>query len=86
MKEGEHYILGGDFNIEGGSDEYNDAVKLIGRESVCAPEFRGTYSTHSFLTPPGWRDVEYNVNLDHVFTDLHVDEYKVTEVWSGKEI
>ena len=72
-----YFVVGGDFNIEGGSRDYQEAVKLFGRESVCAPEFKATYSTSSFLTPPIWRDVAWTSNLDHIFTNLEVQEYDV---------
>lgn len=70
-------MAGGDFNLEGGSKDYSEATKLFGRESVSAPDFKPTYSTRSFLTPPGWRDVIWEANLDHVFTNLEVLEYDV---------
>jgi endonuclease/exonuclease/phosphatase family metal-dependent hydrolase len=39
------YIVGGDFNIEGGSADYSEATKLFGRESINAPDFAPTYTT-----------------------------------------
>ena len=53
------WLLAGDLNIEGGSAEYYRMVDLFGREALGAPEFESTYNTESFLTPPGWRGVEY---------------------------
>jgi len=53
------WLLAGDMNIEGGSAEYRHMVDLLGGESLGAPDFCATYNTESFLTPPGWRGVEY---------------------------
>ena len=78
-KDGQ-YIVGGDFNIEGGSEDYLEAVKLFGRDSINAPEFKPTYTTRSFLTPPGWRDVIWESNLDHIFTNLQVQGFEVLSV------
>ena len=64
------WMLAGDLNIEGGSSEYYDMVDLLGREALGAPDFMATYNTESFLTPPGWRGVEYSKALDHVLTNL----------------
>ena len=72
-------MAGGDFNLQGGTKDYSEAAKLFGRESVCAPDFNPTYSTRSFLTPPGWKDVIWESNLDHVFTNLEVLEYNVVD-------
>jgi endonuclease/exonuclease/phosphatase family metal-dependent hydrolase len=74
------FVLGGDLNIEGGSPEYVEMTRIFGLGSLCAPEFRPTYNTDSFLTPPGWRGVEYSVCLDHVLTNLdQVDTFAVLD-------
>ena len=72
-----HYILGGDFNITGGSKDYQEAVKLFGRQSTNAPAFAPTYTTRSFLTPPGWKNIVWESNLDHMFTNLDVCDFQV---------
>ena len=65
------YIVAGDFNIEGGSKDYEIAARLFGRDSVNALSgFKPTYTTRSPLTPPGWRSVHWEANLDHIFTNL----------------
>jgi endonuclease/exonuclease/phosphatase family metal-dependent hydrolase len=51
------FVLGGDLNIEGGTPEYAEMTRIFGYQSLCAPGFRPTYNTDSFLTPPGWRGV-----------------------------
>ena len=71
------YIAAGDFNIMGGSSDYREAAKLFGRESTNSPAFQPTFSTKSFLTPPGWRDVEWEANLDHIFTNIDVKSFDV---------
>jgi hypothetical protein len=48
-----------------------------GFQALGAPDFVSTYNTESFLTPPGWRDVEYRVCLDHMLTNISVDHYEV---------
>jgi endonuclease/exonuclease/phosphatase family metal-dependent hydrolase len=68
--EDDVWMLAGDLNIEGGSAEYYDMVDLFGRNALGAPDFISTYNTESFLTPPGWRGVEYSTALDHVLTNL----------------
>jgi len=73
------YLLGGDLNIEGGSPEYSEMTRLFGRQSLNAPDFQPTYNTDSFLTPPGWRDVEYSVCLDHVLSNLDVEQFSVLQ-------
>jgi hypothetical protein len=73
------YLLGGDLNVEGGSPEYAEMTRLFGRQSLCAPDFLPTYNTDSFLTPPGWRDVEYSVCLDHMISNLDVQEFTVLQ-------
>lgn len=73
------YLLGGDLNIEGGSPEYAEMTRLFGRQSLNAPDFHPTYNTDSFLTPPGWRDVEYSVCLDHVLSNLDVEQFSVLQ-------
>jgi endonuclease/exonuclease/phosphatase family metal-dependent hydrolase len=73
------YLLGGDLNIEGGSPEYMELTKLFGRHTLNAPEFVATYNTDSFLTPPGWRGVEYSVCLDHIISNLSVMDFKVLQ-------
>ena len=72
-----HYVLGGDFNITGGSKDYLEAVKLFGRHSTNAPDFAPTYTTRSFLTPPGWKNIAWESNLDHMFTNLDVCDFQV---------
>ena len=72
-----HYVVGGDFNIAGGSNDYTVATKIFGRESANAPEFKATFTTRSFLTPPGWKDVLWEANLDHMFTNLDICEFEV---------
>lgn len=64
------FLLAGDLNIEGGSPEYAEMTRIFGHQSLCAPDFRATYNTDSFLTPPGWRGIEYSVCLDHIITNL----------------
>jgi endonuclease/exonuclease/phosphatase family metal-dependent hydrolase len=71
------YLLGGDMNIEGGSPEYMELTKMFGRQTLNAPDFVATYNTDSFLTPPGWRGVEYSVCLDHIISNLQVLDFKV---------
>jgi len=71
------WLVGGDLNIVGGSDEYAHIVRTFGIDSVGAPDFEPTYNTHSFLTPPGWRGVEFNVCLDHILTNLAVRKFCV---------
>ena len=74
------WLLAGDLNIEGGSEEYDALVQQWGGfQALGAPEFVSTYNTESFLTPPGWRDVEYRVCLDHMLTNIPVDDYQVLE-------
>ena len=76
--ENDAWMLAGDLNIEGGSVEYYDMVDLFGREALGAPDFVSTYNTESFLTPPGWRGVEYSTALDHVLTNLrNVTDFSV---------
>ena len=76
--EDDAWMLAGDLNIEGGSAEYYDMVDLLGREALGAPDFVSTYNTESFLTPPGWRGVEYSTALDHVLTNLrNVTDFSV---------
>ena len=48
-----------------------------GFQALGAPDFVSTYNTESFLTPPGWRDVDYRVCLDHMLTNISVDDYQV---------
>jgi len=67
-----HFVLGGDFNMIGGSADYLEAAKLFGRQSANAPTFAPTYTTRSFLTPPGWKNIAWESNLDHMFTNLDV--------------
>lgn len=74
------YIVGGDLNIEGGSKDYLEAVKLFGRDSINAPDFKPTYTTRSFLTPPGWRTVLWESNLDHIFSNMDIQEFEVLSV------
>lgn len=71
------YIVGGDLNIEGGSNDYYEAAKLFGRHSTNFPDFAPTYSTRSFLTCPGWKDVDWKSNLDYIFTNLDVRAFQV---------
>eukprot|EP00960_Hanusia_phi_P057568 763601-Hanusia_phi.AAC.5 len=71
------WLVGGDLNIVGGSEEYAHIVRIFGIDSVGAPDFEPTYNTHSFLTPPGWRGVEFNVCLDHILTNLAVQQFCV---------
>lgn len=66
----DRFLLAGDLNIEGGSPEYAEMTRIFGHQSLCAPDFRATYNTDSFLTPPGWRGIEYSVCLDHIITNL----------------
>ena len=73
------FLLGGDLNIEGGSPEYLEMTRIFGRPSLCAPDFPTTYNTDSFLTPPGWRGVEYSVCLDHMVTNLEVESFEVLQ-------
>jgi endonuclease/exonuclease/phosphatase family metal-dependent hydrolase len=73
------FLLGGDLNIEGGSPEYVEMTRLFGRQSLCAPSFPTTYNTESFLTPPGWRGVEYSVCLDHMISNLAVEDFSVLQ-------
>ena len=72
-----HFVLGGDFNMIGGSADYLEAAKLFGRQSANAPTFAPTYTTRSFLTPPGWKNIAWESNLDHMFTNLDVCDFQV---------
>ena len=72
-----HFVLGGDFNMVGGSADYQEAAKLFGRHSANAPTFAPTYTTRSFLTPPGWKNIAWDSNLDHMFTNLDVRDFQV---------
>lgn len=72
-----HFVLGGDFNMIGGSADYQEAAKLFGRQSANAPNFAPTYTTRSFLTPPGWKNIAWESNLDHMFTNLDVCDFQV---------
>jgi len=75
-----NYIVGGDLNIEGGSKDYQEAANLFGRHSTSFPDFAPTFSTRSFLTPPGWRDVDWSPSLDYIFSNLDVCEFQVLPV------
>lgn len=78
--EDDTWLLAGDLNIEGGSAEYYEMVALFGREALGAPDFVSTYNTQSFLTPPGWRGLEYSVALDHVLTNLaNIEDFAVLD-------
>ena len=78
--EQDKWLLAGDLNIVGGSEEYYEMVDLLGRQSLGAPDFVSTYNTESFLTPPGWRGVEYSVALDHVLTNLaNIEDFAVLD-------
>ena len=69
----DEWFVCGDFNIEGGADseEYTLLCTTWGQPSVLeALGFPASYNDKSFLAPIGWRNLDYNACLDHVFTSL----------------
>lgn len=70
------WLVAGDFNIAGGSAEYDSAASVLG-QSLLSPTFPSTYDSDSFLAPAGWRTGDRGVAsfilrscVDHVFTNV----------------
>ena len=80
VKPEEKWILCGDFNIRGDSEEYEQLKSIVNADSLLEKiGFPNTYNNESFLAPIGWKKEE--CCLDHIFTNLEVKNCRVlTEV------
>lgn len=81
---GERWLVIGDFNVLGKSDEYRGLADTFGRQSLMAPDFPPTFNCFSFLAPPNWRAGDRGVQeftplgcVDHAFTNCEVSSSRV---------
>ena len=76
VKTDEKWILCGDFNIRGDSDEYEVLKSIINADSLLEKiGFPNTYNNRSFLAPIGWK--KETGCLDHIFTNLEIENCRV---------